>query len=279
MSIATRTSPMDTDYDLSPAQVEFYRRNGFVQLNDVVTGDALARFRDAVYAAVESETEAGRLGEKADAPGRANAKGAYESIFIQKVNLWERHPAVREFTLSRRFGNLAARLAGRPMRLWHDHALFKEPRTGSRTPWHQDTHYWPHQQKRDQLSIWVALRDATIQNGCMSFLPQTHHIVDVPAVNLGNPQEVREIDPRLKGLKPVTCELKAGSCTFHNGLTFHYAGPNKSDGLREAFAILYMPVGTTYSGAHHICTDDLEPRFEVGDEIVGERFPLVSDAV
>jgi ectoine hydroxylase-related dioxygenase (phytanoyl-CoA dioxygenase family) len=281
MTLGTqRTQQLDVDYDLSDEQVEFYRRNGFVQLNDVITGETLGRFRDAVAAAVDAETGRGRQGE-ASAAEPARPRGTYESIFIQKVNLWERHAAVRAFTLSRRLGNLAARLSGRPARLWHDQALFKEPRTGSRTPWHQDTHYWPHVQKRDQLSIWVALRDATVQNGCMSFLPQTHHIVDIPAVNLGNPQEVREIDPRLKGIKPVTCELRAGSCTFHNGLAFHYAGPNKTDGMREAFAILYMPVGTTYSGAGHVCTDDLRAagKLAVGDELAGERFPIVSDAV
>ena len=71
----------------------------------------------------------------------------------------------------------------------------------------------------------------------------------------------------------MTCELTAGSCTYHNGLTFHFAGPNKSDGMREAFAIIYMPDGTHYSGAKHIVTD--AQGFSVGDVLDGELFPIV----
>jgi phytanoyl-CoA hydroxylase len=259
---------LNQDYAPTEQEVRFYRENGFVQLNDVITGTDLERLRAAVETAVADEIIP-------DHHARNREKGSYESIFIQKVNLWQRHPAVKEFVLSKHFGNIAARLSGYRMRLWHDQALFKEPQTGSKTPWHQDTHYWPHQQKRHQTSIWIALKDATISNGCMSFIPGTQKLDNLTPVNLGDPQDLFDIAPQVKGIKPVTCQLKAGSCTFHNGLTFHYAGPNRTDSMREAMAILYMPDGTTYSGAGHCVIDNGE--FEVGQRLSGPKFPLVSD--
>jgi len=259
---------IDADYELSQEQIDFYRKNGFIQLNDVVTGEALDALRTAVESAVVDETIP---------DNQQKTRDSYSSLFIQKVNLWQRHAAVTPFALCRRFGNLAARLAGRPMRIWHDQALFKEPEVGSRTPWHQDTHYWPHQQKGQQLSIWIALKDVDTRNGCMSFLPGTHQYANIPPVNLGNPQDIFELEPRLKGIKPATCPMKAGSVTFHNGLTFHYAGPNKSDAMREAFAILYMPDGTTFSGNGHVCTNTENTK--LGEPLQGKDFPLVSDAV
>src|SRR2546421_5640317 len=153
-------------YPLRDEQIEQYRRNGFIQLDDIVTGRNLKRLRDAVAKAVEQEDT-----QAAD-PNRT--KSPYEQIFIQKVNLWRRHPIIREFVLSNRFGDVAAKLSGRPVRVWHDQALFKEPREGAKTPWHQDAVYWPHRQRKDQISIWIALKDATIENGCMSFVPGTH---------------------------------------------------------------------------------------------------------
>lgn len=254
------------DYPLNPENIFQYRRDGFIQINDVIVGADLDRLRNAVEQAVSDE------------PPRMNSTGgAYEQIFIQKVNLWQRHPKVREFVHCRRFANLAARLSGFAMRLWHDQALFKEPKTGAKTPWHQDTHYWPHQQKKHQLSIWIALKDATLDNGCLSFLPGTQHHDSIESVNLGNPQDIYAIAPQLKGIKPVPCELKAGSCTFHNGLTFHYAGPNRTDEMREALAIIYMPDGTTYSGKKHIC---IAPhQFQIGDPFNDHNFPLVSDGL
>jgi len=71
-------------------------------------------------------------------------------------------------------------------------------------------------------------------------------------------------------------ELRAGSATFHNGLTFHYAGPNKSDAVREAFAIICMPDGTRYGGERHMITDDLN--LQIGQPLERDLFPILSDA-
>ncbi|MFM1852008.1 MAG: hypothetical protein RIS54_1692 [Verrucomicrobiota bacterium] len=258
---------MDPDYPLSPEQIANYRRDGFIQLKGVLTGDELTAMRNAVAGAVKEES----VNED---PNRV--KSSYEQIFIQKVNLWTRHDDVKQFVLSRKFANLASRLMGSPARIWHDQALFKEPHTGAKTPWHQDTPYWPHSPKREQTTIWIALRDATIQNGCMSFLPGTHQLLDIEPVNLADPQDLYAVAPQTKGLKPVTIELKAGDCTFHNGMTFHYAGPNRSDGMREAFAIIYMPEDTTYDGAVHVVTDQVKDTLTVGRKFDTPLFPVVS---
>jgi ectoine hydroxylase-related dioxygenase (phytanoyl-CoA dioxygenase family) len=84
----------------------------------------------------------------------------------------------------------------------------------------------------------------------------------------------------MTSVKPVTCERKAGSVTFHNGLTFHCAGANQSDAMREALAIIYMPDGTIYDGGGHPVTDPLRTTMglKVGDALTGDAFPIVSDS-
>lgn len=257
---------MKDDYPLTTAQITAYQRDGYIQLPDVIPAADLPAFRDAVNDAVKKDTA------NVD-PNRV--KNSYEQIFIQCVNLWHRYPTVQPFVTSHRLGSIASRLSGTSVRLWHDHALFKEPHTGAKTPWHQDTPYWPHQQKMHQLTIWVALRDTTIHNGCMSFIPGTQKMLDIEPVNLADPQDLYAVAPQTKGLKPVTCELKAGSATVHNGMTFHYAGPNRSDGMREAIAIIYMPDGTTYQKVPHPVTDPL--KLAEGDKLNTALFPLVSN--
>ncbi|MCC6416387.1 MAG: phytanoyl-CoA dioxygenase family protein [Opitutaceae bacterium] len=259
---------MNSDYPLTTEQIATYQRDGFIHLPDILSSAELAAMREAVTSAVREDSVN-------DDPNRV--KSSYEQIFIQKVNLWARHQNVRPHVLSKRFGNIAAKLMGTRARIWHDQALFKEPHTGAKTPWHQDTPYWPHEPKRLQTTIWIALRDATIQNGCMSFLPGTHQLLDIEPVNLANPQDLYDVAPQTRGLKPVTIELKAGSCTFHNGMTFHYAGPNRSDGMREAFAIIYMPDGTTYNGVGHVVTDQVKDTLKVGGALDTSLFPIVSD--
>ena len=159
------------------------------------------------------------------------------------------------------------------MRIWHDQALFKEPHRGAKTPWHQDSPYWPHDDRAHSTTIWLALKDATIDNGCMTFVPGTH-TSEFQAVNLGRPDDLFEFAPQFKGLRGQVRELKAGSATFHNGLTFHYAGPNKTAAMREALAVIFMPDGTRYIDAPHMLTDGAG--LKVGDVLDGDRHPVVS---
>lgn len=257
------------DYGLTQEQVDQYRRDGFIELDDVITGAALDALRRAVELAVESESK------DAAPAAEGTSLATYQKIFNQKVNLWQRHPDVAQFVLSPSLGRIARQLEGVQMRLWHDQALFKEPGKGNnKTPWHQDAVYWPHVDRWRTTTIWIALRDATTQNGCMAFIPGSHALGPLPTVDLSNPGDLFESAPHLRPAKAQVRPLKAGSVTFHSGLCFHYAGPNKSDHAREAFAIIYMPDGTRFDGQRHVVTEDMG--LETGAVFDQDRFPLVS---
>jgi len=254
------------DYPLSDEQISAYRRDGFIGLDGVFVGDDLEQLRSAVEAAVASESKP----PETMADGTPRPKGPYELIFNQKVNLWQRHPRIARVVTSKRLGNLAARLEGMMMRVWHDQALFKEPSSANnKTPWHQDAPYWPHQERRHQTSIWIALKDATAINGCMAFVGGTHKIGPLPAVDLVNPQDIFLHAPHIKPVKPRVIELKAGSATFHNGLTFHYAGPNKSGGFCDYLHARGHAVRRPAAYYHR--RPGLEDRSAVGRPIISNR--------
>jgi len=68
---------------------------------------------------------------------------------------------------------MVSRLAGVDgMRVWHDQTLQKMP-WANPTAWHLDNPYWSFY-SRQAISIWIALDDATLENGCMAYLPGTH---------------------------------------------------------------------------------------------------------
>ena len=90
---------LETPYPLSDEQISRYRRDGFIALDGIVTGDDLRTPAEAVVAAVDAE--------KSEPTG--TTRTVYSQIFIQKVNLWRRHPAVRDFVLCKRFADVAAR--------------------------------------------------------------------------------------------------------------------------------------------------------------------------
>src|SRR5215207_8752167 len=96
---------LDTPFPVTDEQIARYRRDGFVAMDNILHGPDLARLRDAVAGAVADEN--------VPTPRAGETRAAYEQIFIQKVNLWRRHATIREFVTCTRFGQLAARLAGR----------------------------------------------------------------------------------------------------------------------------------------------------------------------
>ena len=88
----------------------------------------------------------------------------YDGVFIQRVNLWQDNPRVKELVLDPRIGKVACELEGLDgVRVWHDQALIKQP-WANPTAFHIDNAYWSFSSKH-AISLWLALDDVTVQNG------------------------------------------------------------------------------------------------------------------
>jgi len=248
-------------------QIAFYRHNGFLQVDDVLDAAEVAR----LGAEIDEIYRSDRGGIHTGASGSAYAK-----VLDQRVNLWRDSATMREFVLDGRLAEMARRLCGaRAVRLWHDQALLKQPGDSKPTPWHQDLPYWPMNEP-GALSLWMALDDVDERNGAMSFIPGSQAVGALPGINLVDPQDLFAMVPKgqLAGVRPVTARMRAGSCTFHNGLCFHYAAANTTARPRRAMVIIYMPDGTTFNGRGHLCTSGLG--LEVGAPLAGELFPVLA---
>lgn len=264
MTIAKRVRVTDE-------HVRYYQENGFVQVDDVLTPEELVELRTSLD---ESMNAKSMYALQTDKTG-----GAYYKVLNQKVNTWRDHGIMARYVLSEQFAGMAKRLTGASgIRLFHDHALLKMPGDSKPTPWHQDAVYWP--MHRDEgpgpLSIWIALDDVDEKNGCMMFIPKSQRIKNLKNVDLVNPHDIFTDDNAtdVDRNTAVICRMKAGSCTFHDGMTFHYAHANNTDKPRRALAIIYMPDGMTFSGSDHVCTKDaiLQP----GDPLTGGLFPKLA---
>lgn len=78
----------------------------------------------------------------------------------------------------------------------------------------------------------------------------------------------------LAGTRPTLLRLRAGGCTFHDGLTFHAATSNSTKRPRRAMVTIYMVDGTAFNGKAHLCTDGLG--LAVGAPLAGEGFPVLA---
>jgi len=258
----------DNTIQLSEQQIQYYRENGFVQVDNILSPEELAELREHLGEV---------MGAQEGRSTQTSQKGSgYFNVLNQRVNTWRDHGGMARFVLSRRFADAAKQLTGADgIRLFHDHALFKMPQDSKPTPWHQDWPYWP-MNETGAMSIWIALDDVDENNGCMMFVPKSQKIKNLKHVDLVNPHDIFS-DGDATGLdrnQAAIVRMKAGSCTFHDGLTFHYAHANQTDNPRRALAIIYMPDGTTFSGAGHACTDGLN--FNKDDVLRGGMFPKLA---
>jgi phytanoyl-CoA hydroxylase len=114
--------------------------------------------------------------------------------------------------------------------------MFKPAKHGGIKPWHQDYAYWAST-KPEQVTCWLALDDATPENGCMQLVPGSHKFGLVK-----HGQAELQID--LKNVpteKIKVAPMKAGSLLLFHVLTLHHSGPNRSDKSRRAFIVDYDP--------------------------------------
>jgi phytanoyl-CoA hydroxylase len=66
-------------------------------------------------------------------------------------------------------------LIGPNIKLYTDQLMMKPRFNGTVTDWHQDSVAWPHFAPQEHVSCWLALDDATVDNGCMTVVPGSHH--------------------------------------------------------------------------------------------------------
>lgn len=244
------------------AEIAAYRKDGFVVLHDFLNPDELDRWRTAVDEAVT-----GRGRRKTPDKDWEEGDSYYDKVFIQRLNLWQDSPGVRNLLLDERIGKLACDLSGLDgIRIWHDQALIKAP-WANPTSWHLDTPYWSFSH-REALSIWIALDDATLENGCLFFLPGTKDSARFDNASIGNDMSsLFKLYPEWKKVHSVAAPMKAGSCSFHNGLTAHGAHANMTAGWRRAMTCAFMPDGATFNGQSNILPPAMVQRLKTGDPL------------
>ncbi|MEO6907432.1 MAG: phytanoyl-CoA dioxygenase family protein [Abditibacteriaceae bacterium] len=249
--------PSDTFATLSSDAVDFYQANGFVRVREMITRDEAAKFRQG---AMDFITK--------------NQTNRSDEIFVQMVNVWREDAIMKQLTFHPNITAAATRLAGAPLRLWHDQILTKKPGYSKATEFHQDQPYWPHANSPHPISCWIALCDVPVERGCMTFLPSSQKRTDLEAQNLASAQSLFSICLDFQWNERITVPLQAGDCTFHHGRCAHMATPNLTDEPRVAHVAIFMDAATQYSGKGHFVTDPLG--LTEGDLLDGEMFPEIS---
>ncbi len=261
--------------EITPEQIEAYQRDGFTILQDFLSPAEVEELLDAIAAAVEQTGSQRVAGEgRRDLVDDVN----YNKVFLQRLNLWKINDTVKRYFLDPALGEVLCRLAGIDgIRVWHDQTLQKGPWANA-TAWHMDNPKWSFH-SYNSITIWVALDDVTLQNGCLYYLPGSHRKTrhDLDSSTTGSDmQDLFAIYPELHDVEAVPIELEAGGAALHNSMISHAAGPNMTPRWRRAMTCSYMPEGATFNGLQNILSPEQAAQLQIGDVLEDEAMnPLV----
>lgn len=166
-------------YRLTEEQIDFYVRNRFIKLKQVLDRRTLEFFNEVITNRVASMNRETRPLEERTTYGKA---------FLQLFNLWREDEVVKRLVFSERLAKIAADLMQvQGVRLYHDQALFKEG-GGGITPWHADQYYWPLDSDKT-VTAWIPLQHTPLEMGPLEFSAGSHRIVEGRDLEIGDESE------------------------------------------------------------------------------------------
>ncbi len=218
-------------FPLTPAQIDFYQKNRFIKIKQVLDAQVIEHFNAVVTQRVEALNTVTTDLQERDTYGKA---------FLQLTNLWCEDEEIKKLVFSRRIAGIAAGLLQVDgVRLYHDQALYKEA-GGGITPWHADQYYWPLSTDKT-ITAWIPLQRTPLAMGPLEFSAGSHQIVEGRELAISDESEaVLQKKLRVNDFLHVIEPFDIGEVSFHSGWIFHRAGANSTGEVRKVMTIIYM---------------------------------------
>ncbi len=261
----------------SAEEIGFYRENGYLAGPRILDDDLLeglrARFDDILFGRTDFPAEL-----RGQAPKTGKLRGNLNGV--KMVNVFRHDPVFADVLKLEAIGGLAHGLLPGPVRVWQDQAITKMPRDESTgLAWHQDYVYNDQIGPPEWCTCWIALDDATVENGCMYLIPGSHRWPVSYSRDEVDPNDMdwllhRPEIPAGADRTPVPCEVKAGHCHFHHCKTFHCSHGNRTDMPRRSYIPILIGgdtvrIGDDWNPGRHASLGDIP----IGGKVQGPDFP------
>ena len=202
-----------------------FQRDGYVVVEDLFSADEMA----------QAKTEVRRILGEVKAERAANDDSRDNGVY---VGLTLRSALFKRFNADARIADVWEEIFGPNIEFWSDKIVYKSAGVDYGSPWHQDYTYWKGANK---YSVWIALDDATPENGCLKFVPGSHRSLvahtgsDKEGVGFVNRLRPEDVDEKSVVVTPA----RRGTAVFFHDLTLHSSFPNTSGKDRWALISTY----------------------------------------
>ncbi|MEQ8839356.1 MAG: phytanoyl-CoA dioxygenase family protein [Acidimicrobiales bacterium] len=224
--------PQISPRSLSTAQLDAFHTDGCLVVEDLIDEESLVALRselDEIEAGVDAFLKTMPDERLFIAESGAITFSPHAVLTSAAARAVSTHPAIV---------GLCHDLLGPDARLYWDQLVYKKPDRPREFPWHQDNGY-TFVEPQQYLTVWLALTDATLDNGCPWVVPGLH---------LGGTLAHEYVDPLghqcfADHPDAVATPVRAGGAVVFSSLTPHRTGPNTSAGVRKAYILQYAPDG------------------------------------
>jgi len=229
---------------LSDTQVKSFIEDGFLVLPDLVTMEEVEELRrDTVFIAkggYPTESLKPLPADTSDDEAQKNILCIHQPHYVS--------PVMQKYVKHPKICGVLSQITAAHLPHWDGSVkcmqsmLFVKPPGFQGQAWHQDEIYIPTRD-RSLIGAWMALDDATIENGCLWVIPGSHRTGYLyPQRDHNNPDEF-DFAKESYGFDEsaeVPVEVKTGSVVFFNGYLLHRSRKNRSNIYRRVLVNHYM---------------------------------------
>jgi len=267
-------------YALSEEQVIQFKQEGYVHRVRLLNDEQM----DVLKSQLKEMAQPDHAGHDFFYEYHSNESENPEDVLFHALGAWRVRSAYHDLLWNPPFLMAAYQLLGNGFRLFHDQLFSKPAKHGSVVAWHQDYSYWTWTTPMSHLTCWMGLDDVDTENGCMYYVPRSHHWGLLKKKSLAGDmdairdaltlEQVREFDNKI----PVS--MKAGEASFHHPLLMHGSYENRSERSRRATLINVFSDGVVSNreddGINAPGADNY-PRVPKGQPMGGGYYPLLLD--
>lgn len=238
---------------LDETQMAAWETDGFVLIRNFLDAETGRTMEREAIAAIRADPPAAHPGESAyildngmlvQPESQVPHEAREPEDFVAKVFSTHLAGAAHDFAVSERAASVVASILGDDIDVFQSMFILKNPGAWGQ-PWHQDSYYFNFDQQ-PQVGLWLAISEATLENGCLSVLPGSHRNPVLPHVpdrreraNQGY-LEILDLDES----EAVPVLMNPGDLLVFNSYLLHRSVDNIGAARRAAMVYHYGRAGT-----------------------------------
>lgn len=230
---------------LTPGQLSEFHENGFVFIGQVATDEEfqalVERCDDIMQGRIQYKGMSFQLDWNSSETMPVSGGFQGPSDNYRKIQGWERDPVFLSYLQHSIFHGITRQLIGEDVSIFRSMFMNKPAGRGTYLPYHQDGGTNLGLSINDgskYATVWTALDDASIDNGCVQIVPGSHKLglLSEQGLTISEEQELEHAPDE----KSHFIELKAGEVVVLHNYLLHRSGVNRTDRPRRGFSVCYM---------------------------------------